>query len=254
MNISNVAFTTWDQSVTQALNAINACEILAKQSNILLKPNLVNSSPHPVTTSPDCCEAVIAYIQKCSKAEIVIGEGCGDNALETDQVFASLGYNDLAQQYSVALIDLNHAPLKRLNNANCRIFPEIYLPEIAFTHYIVSLPVLKAHSLSDFTGGLKNMIGFAPPEYYRGRFGSWKKAQFHNNLHEAIIELNSCRKADMVLMDASVGLSDFHLGGPVCNPPVNRIIAGYDPLEVDRLSAGLLNLDWRNIHHLAESG
>jgi len=110
--------------------------------------------------------------------------------------------------------------------------------------------VLKAHSLSDITGALKNMIGFAPPKHYSGRFGSWKKAVFHQDVHNAITELNLYRTPDLAVMDASVGLADFHLGGPTCKPPVERIIAGVDPLQVDRAAAGFLNLDWRTIGHL----
>jgi hypothetical protein len=52
-------------------------------------------------------------------------------------------------------------------------------------------------------------------------------------------------------MDASVGLASFHLGGPHCQPPVGRILAGDDPLDLDRKAAGLLGLDWRQIPHLS---
>ena len=51
-------------------------------------------------------------------------------------------------------------------------------------------------------------------------------------------------------MDASIGLADYHLGGRICDPPVNKLIAGFDPQKVDRKAAGLLGLDWRTIPHL----
>lgn len=35
-------------------------------------------------------------------------------------------------------------------------------------------------------------------------------------------------------------------------PPVNRIIAGFDPFEVDRKGAELLGMDWRQIRHLVD--
>jgi hypothetical protein len=38
----------------------------------------VNDYGHPITTSSECCRAIIEYIRKHSKAKIVIGEGCGD--------------------------------------------------------------------------------------------------------------------------------------------------------------------------------
>lgn len=251
MPLTIVKFSSYRDSVKEALDRIDADKIIAKQTLILVKPNLVNASPHPVTTSPDCCEAVIEYIRACSKADIVIAEGCGDAFLETDEVFGLLGYRDLAKRHAIELIDLNHAPLKKLQKKNFAVFPEIHLPEILFRSFIISLPVLKVHSLCDFTGTLKNMIGCAPPQYYSGQYGTWKKAAFHQNLHRAIMELNSYRSPDLSIIDGSIGLAEYHLGGAQCDPPINKIIAGFDPLEVDRHAAELLGLNWKKIHYLA---
>ena len=96
-----VDFTTYGESIKKALDAISAAETLAEQKNILIKPNLTNSSPHPVTTPKECCEAIIVYIRECSDADIVIGEGCGDSLLETDQVFQTLAYTELVDCYDI---------------------------------------------------------------------------------------------------------------------------------------------------------
>lgn len=245
-----VAFTTYDESIPAALDQIGARKILALQDAILIKPNLVNATPHPVTTHPDSCAAVIDYIRSFSGADIVIAEGCGDAGRETPAVFTALGYESVAERKGVALLDLNHAPLVKKTDARCPVFPEIYLPEIAFTHFIVSVPVLKAHSLSTITGTLKNMMGFAPPAHYSGHGGTWKKAVFHQCMQQSIIDLNRYRTPDLTILDASIGLADYHLGGATCDPPVNQIIAAFDPLAADRTAAGLLGMDWRKIRHL----
>ena len=252
MTLATVDFTSYHESVPTAFEKIDAGKTLAKQSAILIKPNLINATPHPVTTSAACCEAVIKYIRSCSSASIVIAEGCGDASLETDNIFNLLGYKDLAEKYDIPLVDLNGASLKKLENKNLEIFPEIYLPQIAFTHFIISLPVLKAHSIAAITGTLKNMIGFAPPKYYSGNFGGWKKSVFHKNMHQAIVDLNRYRQPDLSLIDASIGLADFHLGGRHCSPPTKKIVAGSNPVKVDRRAAQLLGLDWKHIPHLLQ--
>ncbi len=246
----SVEFKSYDISVRQALDQLDAQERLPGLEHIMLKPNLVTPQPHPVTTSADCCRAAIEYLQTWTDAEIVIAEGTGDPSHSTLEVFEKLGYRKLAEETGVDLIDLNTAPLKRLTRKDCPRFPEIYLPEIAFTHFIFSLPVLKAHALSDVTGSMKNMMGFAPPSHYSGTQGIWNKAEFHNDIHQAIIDLNKYRQANLTLLDASIGLADYHLGGRTCDPPVNQLIAGFDPLAVDRKAAELLGLDWREIPHL----
>ena len=250
MGLVSIDFTSYNESIPQALDALGARKIISRQTAILIKPNLVNASPHPVTTPPECCEAIIHYIRSCTDAPVIIGEGCGDSYLETHQVFDRLGYGDLSHRLGVKLVDLNREPLVRLQDKNCRIFKEMYLPEIAFTHFLISVPVLKAHSYSDITGTLKNMMGLAPPEHYSGPSGSWKKALFHNHMHQSIVELNRYRTPDLSIMDATIGLADFHLGGSHCSPPANKILAGFDPRELDREAATMLGYLWRDIPHL----
>lgn len=249
--ISTVEFTTYKDSIKEALDNIGAGEDILGQEHILIKPNLVINEPHPITTAPECTEAIIEYVRVVNpNASLIIAEGTGLKNMETDEVYSELGYNNLADKYDIELIDLNNAPLKKLSNPNFPVFPEIYLPEILFSHYIISVPVLKAHSLAVVTGSLKNMIGVAPPKYYSGQFGTWKKSVFHGRMQESIIDLCRYRKPDLSILDASIGLADFHLGGATCNPPVNKIVAGFDPREVDRKACDLLGFDWREIEHL----
>ncbi len=250
MKTSSVEFTTYEESVTKALDEIGAAEVLAKQKAILVKPNLITDSPPPVTTTPECCEAIVNYIRRHSHAEIVIAEGTGTPSHETPEIFEQLGYGALSERLGVPLVDLNTAKTKRLEDEACEVFPEIHLPEIAFTHHLVSVPVLKAHSLAEITGSMKNMMGLPPPERYQTP-GHWKKAALHGEMHEAIIELCKYRAPDLTVMDARVGLGEYHLGGRELDPPANRVLAGYDAREIDRMAAGLLGLDWRGIPHLA---
>ncbi len=251
MTVAIVNFRSYAESVPEVLDRIGAADILGRQDAVLIKPNLINTDPHPVTTPPACCEALIDYIRDCTTADIVIAEGCGDAGCETPEVFAALGYETLAARKGVGLVDLNTAPLRSNVKRSCTRFPEMRLPEILFSHYLISVPVLKAHSLAEITGTCKNMMGALPPQHYGGHPGSWKKAQFHRDLHGSIRELLDHRAPDMSLMDATVGLACYHLGGPPCDPPVNRLLAGFDPLALDRQAAKLLGMDWQTIPHLA---
>lgn len=250
MNPAVVEFASYDKSVPEALDAAGAAVVLAKQSRILVKPNLVEAIPPPVTTPPECVEAIVNYIRRVSRAEIVIAEGCGAPGYGTDVVFEKLGYTEMARRLKVPLVDLNREKCVLLKKPECKVFPEYYLPEIAQTHYIITVPMLKAHSFAKITGALKSMMGFAPPDRYQ-EGGHWKKSAFHARMHEAIVDMCRYRSPDLVVLDATVGLPEFHLGGRRCDPPVNKIVVGFDPLAVDRLHASLLGFDWRKIPHLA---
>jgi uncharacterized protein (DUF362 family) len=57
-----------------------------------LKPNLVNSSPFPVTTSPECLRPVIQYLKECTNARLILMEKIliSDDPFKADQCAARL--------------------------------------------------------------------------------------------------------------------------------------------------------------------
>lgn len=250
--LASVPFTSHEASVTQALDAVGAAETLARQVRVLLKPNLVTAQPFPVTTPPALVEAVIRYVRDCSRAEVIIAEGCGDARRETGEIFRCLGYDRLARRHGVRLVDLNHEPCLAVSRPGMSVFPELHLPRLAFEAFVVSLPVLKAHSIAGLTGSIKNMMGFLPPSVYQGACGTWKKNSFHARMQASLRDLALCLAPGLTVMDASVGLAEHHLGGPSLDPPAGRILAGADARAVDRHAAGLLGLDWRSIGHLRD--
>lgn len=243
-------FAGYRETITACLDQLKAGRVFKRRKLIILKPNLINASPFPITTHPDMIRAVVEYIRRHSRARLVIAEGCGDPGLETSEVFAGLGYDHLAEEYGLELVDLNREPLIRLKNPECKVFPEIFLPRIALKGVLISAPVLKVHSFAGVTLAMKNMMGLAPPEHYQNG-GRWKKAFFHKSMHRSVFELNLYRVPDLSIIDATVGMAEYHLGGRTCEPPVNRIVAGFDPVAVDARGAGLLGLSWRNIPHIS---
>jgi len=249
MHVIEQEFISYRDTVPAVLDALGAADVLRRQACVLLKPNLVMASAPPVTTPVACIEALIDYVRGCSLARIIVAEGCGAADYDTAHCFDVLGYTAMADRLDVQLLDLNTAPTVALNNAKGRVFPVFHLPRIATEAYIVSVPVLKAHSLSEITGTLKNMMGFAPPRHYQ-KGGHWKKSAFHARLHEAIVELNRYCTPDLTLLDATVGLRDYHLGGATCVPPIGKLLASFDPVAIDRRAAALLGRDWRTIAHL----
>ena len=225
---------------------------IGERNRILLKPNLVTDSPPPVTTPVELVCAVVRFLRKrLPEKEIIIGEGCGASEYDTSRPFRVLGYERLAAEEGIRLLDLNHAPQVRFRRSDCRRFPEMFLPEILSSCFLLSLPVLKAHSFSEVTLTLKNMMGLVSPVHYTA--GSWKKSAFHHRLDEAILDLNRYRQPDFTLLDARSGLRDFHLGGRLLEPAPGILVAGRDPVAVDAMGARLLKRNPRKIGHIAQS-
>lgn len=242
----------WLAAVSALLVRAGLARALAGQKRIVLKPNLVEAAGPPITTPVELTAAVVDYLQTtCPGAQLIIAEGCGSKTYETDHCFHKLGYAALASDRGVELVDLNHAALSRRRNPACRRWPEMYLPELLFDSFLISLPVLKAHTLAGVTLTLKNMMGAAPPAHYQ-QGGHWKKAAFHHDIQAAVADLNRYRSPDFTLLDATVGLSQSHLGGPPCNPPPGLLAASFDPVAIDAYGCRLLGRDWRDIGHIRE--
>lgn len=249
--IYTVNYTSWQESVPLLLESTGLAEQLTAVKKVIIKPNLVEPQQPPITTPVELVETLVTYILRSNpELEIIIGEGCGSASNSTWQIFEALGYNRLEDLPSVTLMDLNDAPLVRLQNKTCNRWPEMNLPKIVFEGFLISVPVLKAHSLAGVTLTMKNMVGLAPPFHYQ-QGGSWKKASFHQRIQEAVYDLNCYRTPDFTLLDSTIGMQKAHLWGPTCDPPPNRLAAGYDPVAMDSYGCRLLGFDWQTIGHLA---
>lgn len=224
-----------------------------KRGQVLIKPNLVEALAPPITTPVEAVEALVDYIrEKAPDLGIIIGEGCGSLAYDTFHCFNELGYTRLAEQKKVELLDLNEEECLTVKVPDYRRWPEMNLPRIIFDSFLISVPVLKAHSLASVTLTMKNMMGAAPPaDYQQG--GGWKKASFHDRMQDSVLDLNHCRTPDFTVLDATVGMAEAHLWGPACSPPVNTLAAGWDPVAIDAYGAGLLKKRWQDIGHISQA-
>ena len=243
-------YSNWQESLNLLLDATELKKKLpGNTGTILIKPNLVEALVPPITTPVGLIEALVQYLRKITGSRILIGEGTGAMNYETFHCFQELGYTELARQHDVELVDLNKEVLVHLEKKECMRWPEMYLPRIALESFLISVPVLKAHTLAGVTLTMKNMMGLAPPSHYR-QGNSWKKSAFHNRIHDAVADLNRYRTPDFTLLDATIGMPGAHLWGPVCDPPINMLAAGYDPVAIDAYGTGLLRKNWQDIGHI----
>jgi uncharacterized protein (DUF362 family) len=242
--VAKVDFVDYRTSLTSALDLIGAGVRLPKEGLIIIKPNLTNSSPPPVTTNVQAAEAVCIYCKAHSKAKIAIGEGCGSG--RTPEVFAALGYTDMAKKYGLELIDFNEAETTILHNDNALQLKHFHLPRIVQNAFIISLPVLKDHSFTKTTIAMKNMFGIAPGKFYAG---SWNKAKLHSpSTDKSVVDICIYKKPDLSVVDASVALKGTHLAGK--QKKVGLILTGFDPVAVDTVGSELLGHNPKQLPYL----
>lgn len=94
---------------------------------------------------------------------------------------------------------------------------------------LINFPILKHHSITKLTLGLKNMMGLV-----------WDRGYFHKtDLIQCIAELAAFRKPHLTIVDATRGITDNGPTGPGTIHEWNQVIFGVDPVAVDTYAATL---------------
>ena len=234
----------YQSSIFKAFDMVGAGDRLSKMGFIIIKPNLTNSSPPPVTTDVRATEAVYKYCKEHSDARVIIGEGCGSGT--TDEEFRRLGYVDLAEKYGIELVDFNEAEDEIIERPDAFDLKQLHVPKIVRGAFVISLPVLKDHSFTKTTIAMKNMFGIVPGRYYSG---SWNKSKLHSpSTDKSVVDVCLYKKPDLSVVDGSVALEGMHLAGTEKN--IGLILAGFDPVAVDAIGSELLGHDPRELEYL----
>lgn len=200
-----------------------------KGCRIGIKPNLVSPSEASfgATTHPEVVAGIVEYLQERGCRQLVILEGSwvGDRTSETIQV---CGYDRLAQEYGVELIDTQK---DTYHVRDCAGMELNICDSVSKLDFLINVPVLKGHCQTRITCALKNMKGLIPNK---------EKRHFHAmGLHKPIAHLAVGIPQDFIVVDHICGDLDFEDGG---NPVVrNCIMAARDPVLVDAHVCQLLH-------------
>ena len=211
------------------------------QEKIVLKPNLINDNPPPTTTPYETVEALVKSYYK--DYEVVIAEGSG--WCDTSHAFKVLGYSKMAEKYGVKLVDLNKDEYEVRRNPWALFLKEFEFPLTLRDSYLISVPVLKEHSLTTITISLKNMLGATLGERTKA---AGKKGRFHGRLDESIVDVNLYLKPNLAVVDGRVAGVGGELGARpkkcgvmifsedlAAADAVGTKILGYDPLSINHL-------------------
>jgi len=207
--------------------------------SVLIKPNLCYYWDYSTgeTTDPKLVSSVIDYIREkwSSKAEIKIIESDA-SAMRTKHVFKMLGYEALAEEKSVELLNLSTDETHEKDVTVGKHKFKLTLPNSILTSdVLINVPKLKAGPYASgqclhITCALKNLFGcISKPE----------KVAFHSHLHEVIVGVNKLIKPSLVVVDGIVALGRH----PV---RLGLVITGRNNLAVDFVAARVMGYDpWK---------
>lgn len=231
-----------EKKIDEGINLIGGFEnYFNRNDRILLKPNLLASDDPSkgVTTHPVFFEAVVKYF-KNKNVKIF----CGDSPAVSSgtKVAKDTGIYDVCERHNIPFIELKEKVLIKGHSKNIIKNFEIS-KEIQDFDKIISLPKLKNHSLTIFTGGIKNLFGVIP-----GKTKAYMHTRFPDReiFSKMLVDLADSIKTGICIMDGIIA----HEGeGPRGGNPVKLgyIIIGENPFIVDLLAASLVGYNPNDI-------
>lgn len=226
-----IKFKSYQDSVSSILNVIKLGDELKKFDKIVLKPYLSESESK--NTDLDFTEAILKYClaNKNPVADVFIAEG--SDGADTKFLFDKLGYKNLAEKYSLGLVDLNETEVSEIQTDFTR-FEKIYYPKLLENSFVISIPRLSEDIELGMIGSMSNMLGAFPLRHYKGLFSNTKKKIRKWPIKFSIHDIIKCKMPNLAIIDASAK---------------GYILAG-QPLDVDKKGAILLFKDWKTVPYL----
>jgi len=244
--LRSVAGRSVASAVQECLDRCGWDQLVPRDATVVVKPNLCTAVPDRVAmsnTDPALTQAVCEMLLSRTR-RIYIGES--DGLRQTaQQAFEASGYVDLARTLGVELVNLSTRPWVRVA---CEPVGEIELPRLLLeTDVFVTLPVLKTHALTYFTGALKNQWGCLP---------QYDRILLHKHLDPLIASLHRALHPQLALMDGIIGAEGR---GPVNGKPrrLDLIMASRDAVALDATAMRLVGLEPHRARHVvlaAEAG
>ncbi len=211
---------------------------IPKNASIALKPNLVIAAPAEsgATTHPGVLSGCIEYLQQhgFTRISVIEGSWIGD---QTDRARRAAGYDAVLKKYGVPFFDLKKDQTRTVHTAVGKL--DICRRALD-SDYLIDLPVLKGHGQTLMTCALKNLKGCLPDR---------EKRHFHAmGLDKPIGALAAALKPHLIIVDSICGDLDFEEGGtPV---QTNRMMLGFDPVQMDAYGCELMGLDIHDVPHI----
>jgi len=158
---------------------------LKKADSIIIKPNLCYywDAFTGQTTSPILVGALIEFLRGRLRndPEILIGEA-DESAMKTKHVFRMLGYEKLAKEKEVDLLNLSRKPTVKCHTTiGSRGINLSFSKKLLEMDLLINIPKLKYYRLPKVTCAMKNIFGAIAKPY---------KFSYHPDLARTIVAAN----------------------------------------------------------------
>jgi uncharacterized protein (DUF362 family) len=256
---SLVSIVKYEQPLESVRKAVALCrglDHLPHKARVFIKPNIVfwtretNFPKYGVITTSRIVEDMVVLLKERGMDDIRIGEGTAlsnPKAFDDQEhAFETLGYGYLKKRYGVRLVNIWKQPFKKVDLGEGVVLK--FNTDILESDFVVDLPVLKTHSMTVVSLGIKNLKGMID-------IPSRKKchsADPQRDLHFMVARLAEPMPPMFTLLDG-IYTSER---GPNIDGTMHRsnlLVASADVLSADMVGARVLGHSPENVPHLVHA-
>ncbi len=227
-------------AICKAMEGLGIGADMRPDLKVVIKPNLVmaKSPSYPVTTHPLVVRAVARWLREQGVRQILLAESSGGfyNAEHMKNIYQACGMSQLKPDVSLNM-DFSARTVacqKGFANHSFHIITPILEAD-----YIINICKLKTHSMTGYSGGIKNLFGVIP---------GLEKPQMHyrwpdiHDFSRMLLELAQTVNPQLTIIDA---IDAMEGNGPTggSSHPLHLLLAARDFYTQDYFAAGLMGLD-----------
>lgn len=230
---------SYDQALAAVSRALDALggpgRFFHPGQRVLLKPNLLADArpDQAITTHPEIARAVIRIARAAGAVPSVADSPSG--ALRVREVWEKTGFRALCESEKVPLLNLEQAGSRSFTCAGTRV--AVAAPVLE-ADLVVNLPKVKTHTLTVFTGAVKNLYGCLP---------GFQKAMLHklfpsaDEMSRLVAELSALIRPGLSIADGVIGMEG---NGPSGGEPValGFVAASENPAALDAALCRVLGI------------
>lgn len=228
-----------------------AWERIKPGHKVILKANLLQAQPpeKAITTHPALVAAVAKWVRKLGAIPIIAdspGPGTLFNPRALRHVYQVTGMvmaaevGDVVLNYDVRTVQITYPEGRAAKSLDA-------IQVAVEADAIISLPKLKTHDLTLFTGAIKNLFGTVPgmvKSSYHARFPSVER------FSAMLVDILSYYKPVLTIMDAVVGMEgDGPSAGNPC--PIGLLLTSTDGIALDVVATSIVGIPPRNVPPIA---
>ncbi len=232
------------KAILESLELIGGLgKIIKPDDNVMLKVNAIAGFPpeHAATTHPAVVGAMVEIVKEAGGIPYV-GDSSGAYGF-TAQALELSGIKKACEEHGGKLVNFESTGTYAVK-LNGRVLSSINVAKPALDcDVLVSLPKMKTHMLTKYTGAVKNFFGVIPGG---GKAAIHRMAPTEESLSHAVVDIYSALKPKLAVMDGIVGMEGDGAtnGTPIAS---NVILSSMDCVALDAVAPEVMGFSHRDV-------